>query len=87
MKDFIASKMRDGDWRDILRENLPEESEEVIERNSNKEVYKCSYAVIRKLTERRRVVYWSDMRQILTGVNKNIICSFEKKFQIQMEGK
>ena len=70
MKDFIASKMRDGDWRDILSENLPEESEEVIKRNSNKEVYKCSYAVIRKLTERRRVVYWSDMRQILTGVKK-----------------
>ena len=87
MKDFIASKMRDGDWRDILRKNLPDELEDNIDRNSNKEVYKCAYAVIRKLTEQRGVVYWSDMKQILTGVNNNIICSFEEKFQVQMEGK
>ena len=86
MKHFIASQMSDPDWKGICRRKLDDQSEEEIRRN-NDSLYDYSYAVIRKLTEKQLVVYWSDMEEILKLVNKKIITKFTEKFQVSSKGK
>ena len=86
MKHFIASQMSDPDWKGICRIKLDDQSQEEIRRN-NDNLYDYSYAVIRKLTEKQLVVYWSDMEEILKLVNKKIITKFTEKFQVSSKGK
>lgn len=78
--------MSDPDWKGICRRKLDDQSEEEIRRN-NDSLYDYSYAVIRKLTEKQLVVYWSDMEEILKLVNKKIITKFTEKFQVSSKGK
>ena len=86
MKDFIAYQMREEDWRDIFRIELPRELEGRISVD-NQDLYERSYAVIRKLTKRRHDMDWEDMKKILNRVNKSIVDNFEKKFRVKIEGK
>ena len=86
MKDFIAYQMREEDWKDIFRKELPGELEGRISVD-NQDLYERSYAVIRKLTERRHDMDWEDMKKILNLVNKSIVDNFEKKFRVKIEGK
>ena len=85
MKDFIANQMLDRDWKDILRRNLPYESEEEI-RYDNKGLYNRSYAVVRKLCEKGLVVYLSDMIEILNLINKGVAKKAITKFQAPRVG-
>ena len=85
MKDFIANQMLDRDWKDILRRNLPDESEEEI-RYDNKGLYNRSYAVVRKLCEKGLVVYLSDMIEILNLINKGVAKKAITKFQAPRVG-
>ena len=86
MKDFIANQMFDRDWKDILRRNLQDESEEGI-CHDNKGIYNRSYAVVRKLCEKGVVVYLSDMIKILNLVNRCVAKKVIAKFQAPRIGK
>ena len=72
--------MLDRDWKDILRRNLPDESEDEI-CYDNKRLYDRSYAVVRKLCEKGTVVYLSDMIEVLNLINKGVAKKATNKFQ------
>ena len=78
--------MRDEDWKNILRRELPNVSENGISCD-NKNQYDCAYAVIHKLIEQERLTRWSDMKKILDPVNKGIVHKVENKLRSQWEGK
>ena len=78
--------MRDEDWKDIMRKNLPNVLEDGVN-NDNSNLYDCAYAVIRKLIEQEHVTCWSDMKEVLNDVNSGIVTKVENKFCLLQKGK
>lgn len=79
MKDFIAFSMVDKDWKLIVRDNLPSETENQI-LHDHERLYDRAYCVVRELINQGKVKKWFDMKNILKGINKEIINKFTKKF-------
>ena len=81
MKDFIASRMTDGDLMDICHDYLNHRTVEQIKSNNPNSIYEQSYAVIQLLINRGKVFDWSDMREVLNKYNKKIVKEFTLKFK------
>ena len=79
-KDFIANEMLAGDWKVILRRNLPDESEDEI-CYDNKCLCDRSCTVVRKLCEKGLVVCLSDMIGVRNLINKGVAKKAINKFQ------
>ena len=79
-------QMRDEDWKSILRGELPKVLEDSISRDNTNQ-YDRAYAVIHKLIEQERLTCWSDMKNILDPINKQIVREVENKLRSQWEGK
>ena len=71
--------MEDRDWKSIVREYLPPETENQI-MYDYKLLYDRAYRVVRELVLQGKVSKWSDMKIILKNINKDIVSKFTNKF-------
>ena len=79
MKDFIAYKLTDDNWKDIIKMKLSSETDNRI-RHDNDLLYDKAYATVRELIHQGIVRNWCEMKNILKEVNPGIIDKFTKKF-------